>query len=115
MSQKLDRLPKWARERIERAERDIEQLRAEARVGPDDSDTFVNKYDGTGTPAGRPLGAGPEIRFELGDDYYVLARIEGPGALRITAHGRRLHSGMAFLPRSSNDGVIAVGGSRAGY
>jgi hypothetical protein len=57
----LSKLPKWARQEIERLRQVEVDLRARLAVGPDDADTFVADY----VDADAPLGEGTMIRFRI--------------------------------------------------
>jgi hypothetical protein len=57
--ERLDRLPKWARERILRLERNVEHLEAKLSTGPADSNAFLDPY----SDSPRPLGKDPVIEF----------------------------------------------------
>ncbi len=81
-----DRLPKWARQKIETLRGDVEFWKAKASAGPEDSDTFVATMYGE---LDRPLGRGETIRFIQGRDEWnrevgIEARLESNGRVFIT-------------------------------
>lgn len=91
-----DRLPKWARDELDRLERTVDWWKAKATAGPDESDTFVDEITMSGAdPAfeGRPLGIQPTVRF-------------GPRADRLSVEVTRRDDGSvdARVP----DGQVAV-------
>lgn len=59
--EQIARLPRWARNEIERLRRDNEHYQARLREGPEDSRVFADAYSG----AARPLGRDPIIEFHL--------------------------------------------------
>lgn len=96
----ISKLPRWAQQRIEIAERDLAYWRAKAEDGPGESDTFIHGYGENAELAGTPLGTGTDIRFELGESTYVIARVSRRGVeIHLT---QRSSSGLAVLPMSNN-------------
>jgi len=75
MRGKLENLPKWARQEIDRLERDLAYNKAKLAEGPEDSDTFADEY----SDAPRPLGRGPTITFKWGGKWgeKIEARLDG--------------------------------------
>lgn len=69
----VSKLPKWAQQRIDVLEQNIDAWKRRALAGPDDADTFAMHL---GEQA--PLGSGTTVRFVLGDDprYGIRGRME---------------------------------------
>lgn len=106
--ERLASLPKWARQEIERLQRNEEHYVAQLAAGPEDSDTFADPY----SEARRPLGRGTTIQFVLGQNKYghdmkIQARLEqksdGSMLLDINAGGL-----LQVFPRAANSIEIGV-------
>lgn len=103
------KLPKWAQQRIETLERNVDYWREKAMDGPADSDTFIRRYIDNGRTKGQPLGKGETIVFvaEQADTYYESRGVEvtrmqdGSISVRTIGGGR-----LAFLPSASNSGYL---------
>jgi len=94
---RLARLPAWARQRIERLERDLAEAHERLAAGPAGSDTFADPY-----MTRRPLGRGTSIEFVArapGDRVrsYFTVRLDEDGRLHVMGS-----DGFAIEPRSSN-------------
>lgn len=57
----VSKLPKWARQEIERLTRDVEHLSAKLSAGPENSNTFADPY----SDSKRPLGLDTAVEFVL--------------------------------------------------
>jgi hypothetical protein len=93
----LTKLPKWARQEIERLQRDLEYAHERLEAGPDDSRVFAEPY----SDHPRPLGHDAHIAFVpegggsiIGDGFKV----------SIVADGIEVYGGdsLSIYPRSSN-------------
>jgi hypothetical protein len=95
MSRDISGLPKWAQQRIETLEANVEHFKAKLTEGPENSDTFVGSYE---PDAVRPLGVAPRIRFGTDDNDYVEAQWdENTKSLRV-----RGRNGITVIPEVSN-------------
>lgn len=97
----VTKLPKWARQEIERLERDLANANAKLSAGPEDSDTFADAYS---RQAQRPLGKGTVVEFRFGEHWgqKFRARLED-GRLKVSGG-----NSIAVHPRASNVVEIAV-------
>jgi hypothetical protein len=105
MSDKHDvnKLPVWARHRLQKLEADNRYMADKLAEGPENSDTFADPF----SELSRPLGQGPTIRFTLDGkpaedsrDYieaYLDHDSKGEPFVRISSV-----EGLMFLPSSSN-------------
>lgn len=91
----VTKLPKWAQQRIEVLERDLERAHKQLAEGPADSRIFADPYIHN-----RPLGEDEIIRFHLREGFHIDARLRGE---RLEIHGVEQ---FVVAPRSSN--VIEV-------
>ena len=100
--ERLDRLPKHAREEIILLRSHVAHLQRTLSVGPEDSNAFLDPY--SETP--RPLGNNPVIKFVTGTD--EKDTLEGfhvqlvDGELRIQGVAPAYNDYMAVLPMSGN-------------
>lgn len=98
---RLDRLPKHAREEIILLRNTVESLRAKLRVGPADSNVFLNPYGENPTP----LGTNPMLQFKTGER---AEDVEGftvqfvGDELRVQGMAPSHEDYMAVLPMSGN-------------
>lgn len=94
---KRERLPKWAQDELDSLERSVKWWKALATLGPEDSDTFVWRYDPDGS-GNKPLGRGETIAFQFGDrwEQRFLVHLDGE-TLDVTGG-----NGMSVQPRSWN-------------
>lgn len=102
----VERLPKWAQDRISQLEADVEYWKRLATAGPEDSDTFVRHY----ADDDKPLGAGQRISFRWTD-----GRGEWPGFTEIEAYidgdhltVRASNGGLYVQPSASNSIRVRV-------
>lgn len=95
----LSKLPKWARQEIERLRADLAYTQEKLSAGPADSDTFADPYSN----APRPLGCGTAIEFRFGNDWSqkFQARLIGD-KLQINAGNT-----LVVFPHASN--VVSIG------
>lgn len=96
---RVDRLPKWARDRIGQLEREVAYFQAKLSEGPEDSDTFLDPH----ADAPRPLGCGGTVRFvlradERGAREYVDVRLDRADSFLVV----RGSDGLAVFPAASN-------------
>lgn len=102
-------LPKWARQEIERLQRNEAAHVALLTAGPEDSDTFADPYGHT-----RPLGRGTTIVFRLGDgdgrdsDIRIRTEVLRDGRTVLDVNGGV--GGLAVFPRASNSVEIGSRG-----
>jgi len=94
----LSRLPKWAQNRIEVLERNLESARAKLAAGPEDSDTFADIH----TAAVRPLGRGTLVRFG-GQGYDCTFDVEWQdGVLHVQGNASSSAQDMVIKPQMTN-------------
>lgn len=98
---KIESLPKWAQQRIEALQRDVEYWRGRWNEGPEDSNTFsVHGFGGDS----KPLGNSPDIEFvppsaPLQHFKSTLdARLESDGRVRVSS----TYGGIVVEPGASN-------------
>jgi len=106
---KFDRLPAWARERLQRTSRDLAFAQSEldalrrGRYGPANSPVQVDPYDDQ--PINLPPTASIEFRLSDTDNRKIVrVRILKDGMLDINANGA-----LWLNPRASNSVEISVG------
>ena len=104
----ISKLPRWAQQRIEIADRDLAYWRTKAEAGPEDSNTFVHHYKDDGSNGGTPLGMNTAIRFDVGERDYFLVELTSDGTLRVHGADRR-NGALAVIPKSTNIIEIRVG------
>lgn len=98
--ERLDKLPKHAREEIILLRSNVAHLERKLSVGPADSNAFLDPYG----RAPRPLGNNPMIKFATGEE----DELEGfhvqfvDGELRIQGMAPRYDDYLAVLPMSGN-------------
>lgn len=92
---RVSKLPRHARELIERLQRDLDYANERLAEGPEDSDTFADPY---ATPP-RPLGTGTMIQFGSGDGSFKVHFEDGQLCISFQAMGPR---DLAVLPWSAN-------------
>lgn len=106
MSGDVEKLPKWAQQRIDTLTKSVEYWKAKTNAGPEDSDTFAAIGPAIGLDDCKPLGQGAGIRFLLG----VRSR-DGRQAVEIDARIsddresveiRTVHGQLAVRPLSGN-------------
>jgi hypothetical protein len=113
MAEDITKLPKWARRRIEYAERELAHLQAEMRGQFPGTDTFRSPYmfKNDLDSDGIPLPKGETVRFKFGEswDSYIdcMIRDDDPTGPTLEVRGGY---GLAVEPRSSNS--IRVRGTR---
>lgn len=93
-AERIAKLPKWARQEIERLEKNVAHYIAQLVAGDEDSDTFANPH----STAKRPLGRGTSIEFVLGQD-------KRGHDLAIRVRTESLRDGTAMLDVSGSDGL----------
>lgn len=92
---KFDRLPKWAQNRIEQLEANVEYWQKKANEGPEDSDTFIQQY----LPENKPLGNSPIVLFKFDNlDYRDQIEVQNCGDL-IRVRGEDI---LSIKPVASN-------------
>lgn len=98
-----EKLPKWARNEIERLERDLAYAKAHLMEGPEDSRVFANPYSDL---TRKPLGDA-DILFEFGDHKKIIVKLTDEG---IEVYGSSsLSSSLQIQPRASNVVRIKLG------
>jgi len=100
----INKLPKWAQQKIERLENDLAYAKERLTAGPENSNTFADPY---GDP--RPLGEGTAIEFHLGgaDDRHKRIRV------RITERGwLDINGGDMLIVRPNASNSIEVKSER---
>lgn len=100
VAENFDRLPKWAQQRIETLEANVDYWKKKATAGPENSNTFVTTH---GLEVDQPLGTGPTVRFMLKGE--VAHAWRNSVDARVTKEGRLLLMGtdsIAVFPQSSN-------------
>ncbi len=101
-----DRLPKWARDHIDRLERDLDRYKAErVRIDTGDTEVFVQ---GPGVEPDLPLPPHSTVRFVLGETRFDVSA-EG-ATLQVYAVGQSGVDTIAVFPRAANS--IAIGALR---
>jgi hypothetical protein len=94
----LTKIPKWARQEIERLRTDVAYLREKLEAGPADSDVFADPYG----DSPRPLGRGTMIEFGDKDSEHGAWNVAlQDGELHITLHSLRAAGTAAVIPWSS--------------
>lgn len=98
--QDTSKLPKWAQQRIDKLERDVEYWKARATEGPENSDTFISWP----MDSPKPLGSGYNIRFVVGSGSgdYIEVRNQQDGSVEVRTAWR----GMRIHPTASNTIVV---------
>lgn len=100
--ERLDRLPKHAREEIVLLRSNVAHLERKLSVGPENSNAFLDPY--SSTP--RPLGINPVIKFVTGtgeEDTLEGFHVQFvDGELRIQGVAPRYDDYLAVLPMSGN-------------
>jgi hypothetical protein len=94
----LSKIPKWARQEIERLRADNEAMAARLAAGPGDSDVFADPY----SDVKRPLGRGTMIEFGDKDSEHGAWDVSlQDGELHVTLHSLRAAGTAAVIPWSS--------------
>ena len=96
-AERIAKLPKWARQEIERLEKNVAHYVAQLTAGDGDSDTFANPY----STAKRPLGRGTTIEFVLGQDRFGRDK-------RIRVRTETRHDGTVVLDVSGGYGIVVL-------
>jgi hypothetical protein len=95
MQIRVERLPRYAQQLIERLQRDLDHANERLAEGPEGSDTFADPY---ATPP-RPLGTGTMIQFGAGDETFKVHYEDGQLCIALQTMGPR---DLAVLPWSAN-------------
>ena len=104
--ERYERLPKWARHRIEKLERDSEHWKNKAlEKEKGDTNTFQRDYSGFPETNRRPMARDSHVIF-VTDDSEVEVGFRDSGELHITATGRS--DRLVIRPHSSN--IVVVSG-----
>lgn len=92
-AERIAKLPQWVQRELRRLERDVEDWKTQATAGPEDSNTFIQRF-GNDTP----LGDSPRVQFRLGEGWHqsIEVRVEGD---HVIVHGG---SGLLVEPRAAN-------------
>lgn len=96
----ITKLPRWAQQKIETQQRDIEYWKNIANAGPDNSDTFIDRY----ISENKPLGERPTIVFLLADGNRIQVRLDES---RHFVYATSIDHSVVVQPQSSN--VVRVG------
>jgi hypothetical protein len=100
---RLERLPKWARDEIVRLRGDVEHLEAKLRCGPADSNAFLNPCSDSPTP----LGKDPVIEFgERGEEMREFTVRYKNGELAINGMAPSMDDYFGVFPGSGNQVTI---------
>lgn len=96
MTGDVTKLPKWAQQRIQTLERNLEHYKKRLEAGPANSRVFADPY----SDARRPLGWDTVIQFDLGEEGEWGKKIE----VRIDGKGVKVMGGsrLAVFPSAAN-------------
>lgn len=97
----VEKLPKWAQDRIRVLEMRVAEAAAREATGPEDSNTFANPYgDMTEGSAATPLGKDELIRFVIDGDKRKHFDV------RLDGHELQVHGSWGLVLRGSSTNLF---------
>jgi hypothetical protein len=97
--ERLDRLPKHARDEIIKLRADVQHLRQKLSAGPEDSNAFLDPNSDSPTP----LGRNPFIKFRTSENGYDGFTVQfKDGALLVQGMAPRVEDYLGVFPMSGN-------------